>query len=342
MRMLTIDIGEGTQDILVYDKSLENSYRLTVPSPTHYFANEVRKTKEDLIIYGKQMGGGSFAKAIREHQKKYKVYMTEEAAKTIRNDLDKVRNQGIELISEAEINRYPGHKMKIGDLEIEKTYELLKNAYIDPTFDVIGVAVQDHGHSKKEKHDRECRFEMFEEKLKTSRKLESFAYLDHVPEEFSRMHSVLESVKENYDGPVILMDTGPAAALGIKEDERAKGSIIAMNIGNLHTIAFSLRDDEICGMFEHHTALVDETKLWNLELKLCRAELGFKEVYEDGGHGAISIEKNIPEITLITGPNRQKLKGLVEKSTMYRYALGEDHMFAGCIGLVKATQYLLK
>jgi len=241
MKILAIDIGGRTTDILVYDNriELENSSKFILSSPTHYFADEVRKTEENLVVYGRQMGGGSFARAIREHLKKYKVYMTEEAAKTIRNNLDQVTSEGVELISEREVERISGRKMKIGDLELDRIYEMLKIAFIDLDFDAISVAVQDHGASQTGKSDRECRFEAFKEKLKTDRRIESFAYLDDVPKEFSRMNSLLESIRQYYDKHIIIMDTGPAACLGILEDVESqnKKSIMAINIGNFHTIA---------------------------------------------------------------------------------------------------------
>jgi len=36
MRILTVDVGTGTQDVFLYDSSLdlENGYKLVLPSPT--------------------------------------------------------------------------------------------------------------------------------------------------------------------------------------------------------------------------------------------------------------------------------------------------------------------
>lgn len=203
MRILAIDLGEGTRDILVYDEKgqIENFPKFILPSPIWHWANEVRKTKEHLIISGKQMGGGSFAKVIRKHQEKgYKVYMTEEAAKTIRSDLDKVKNQGIEIIPEAKVGQLDGRKIKIGDLDLKEIFEMLKSAHLNLDFDIISVAVQDHGSPQTGKSARECRFEIFRERLKTNRRIESFAYLNGVPKEFSRMNSALESIREYFNG----------------------------------------------------------------------------------------------------------------------------------------------
>ncbi|MDI6811583.1 MAG: hypothetical protein QMD80_07975 [archaeon] len=61
MKILAIDIGAGTQDIMVYDeeKGFDNAYKLVLPSPTRIFAEEVWRTKEDVVIFGDTMGGGS-------------------------------------------------------------------------------------------------------------------------------------------------------------------------------------------------------------------------------------------------------------------------------------------
>ncbi|MDI6807037.1 MAG: DUF1786 domain-containing protein [Candidatus Aenigmarchaeota archaeon] len=350
MRILAIDIGDGTKDTLVYDEDKEFNYKLVLPSPTSYFADEVRSAKEDLIIYGSQMGGSRITPAVKEHRKNgYKVYMTSEAAKTIWNDLDVVRSYGIEIISDDEVNKLKGKRMKIGDVDLEETYQMLSSVHIDPKFDVIAVAVQDHGVAPKGESNRKYKFEFYRKKLEVSRRPESFAYLNKVPEELSRMKSVENCIRKLYDGNLVIMDTGPAACLGMLEDEQARGrtSVVVINLGSQHTIAMSLKNGEICGLFEHHTTSMNYIKLMDLERKLSNATLSFEEIFEEGGHGAISLEPNQPDpkqqrIVLITGPKREIAKGLVEMSNFCRYAApAGDVMLPGCIGLVKAAQYLL-
>ena len=48
MRILAIDVGTGTQDMMIYDteKELENSIKLVLPSPHLYISQQIR----DLII----------------------------------------------------------------------------------------------------------------------------------------------------------------------------------------------------------------------------------------------------------------------------------------------------
>ena len=61
---LVLDIGSGTQDILLYEtgKELENCFKLVLPSPTQNKALEIRKVtheKTPLFLTGCIMGGGA-------------------------------------------------------------------------------------------------------------------------------------------------------------------------------------------------------------------------------------------------------------------------------------------
>jgi uncharacterized protein (DUF1786 family) len=173
---------------------------------------------------------------------------------------------------------------------------------------------------------------LIEEKVGSG--LESFAYLDGVPEHLSRMHSIVRSVRRWYDGHILVMDTGPAAVLGSLEDERVneKKKVVCINVGNAHTIAMSLIEGRIAGIFEHHTHLLDKPKLEYYLRKLAEGTLTFKEVFEDGGHGALVREENRPELIAVTGPQREKMRGL----GIFAVPAG-DMMMTGPVGLIKAA-----
>jgi uncharacterized protein (DUF1786 family) len=62
--ILAIDIGGGTQDILLYDpdQPLENSIKLVLPSPTVVVAGKIRAAtaaKRPVFLSGQVMGGRS-------------------------------------------------------------------------------------------------------------------------------------------------------------------------------------------------------------------------------------------------------------------------------------------
>jgi len=117
MKILAVDIGAGTQDVMVYDSDtgFDNAYKLVLPSPTSFFAQVVRNTKQDLVISGDTMGGGPFSRAVLAHLQNYKVFMTKRAARTIRDDLEIVRQQGIEIIAEDEVE----HMSKKSEADID-------------------------------------------------------------------------------------------------------------------------------------------------------------------------------------------------------------------------------
>ena len=55
MRILAIDVGTGTQDIMIYDteKELENSIKLVLPSPHLYISQQIREKKACWNIWKK-------------------------------------------------------------------------------------------------------------------------------------------------------------------------------------------------------------------------------------------------------------------------------------------------
>lgn len=335
MNILAIDIGVGTQDIMVYndEKGFDNAYKLVLPSPTRILAAELRRSKEDVVIFGDTMGGGPFTRAVLDHLKEYKVHMTESAARTIRDDLEVVKDYGVEIVTEDEMEKMSekAAPIKISDLNLQ-LLAFLSGFGVDTYFDVVAVAVQDHGVAPQGVTDRENRFRLIEEKVGNG--IESFAYLDTVPENLSRMRSVFRSVKRWHDGHILLMDTGPAAVLGSLDDDRVKEKkrAVCINVGNGHTIAMSMNEGQIAGVFEHHTGMLDKQKLEYYIKKLSEGTITFKEVFDDGGHGALAREANQPEIIAMTGPRRGEMKGV----GIFAAPAG-DMMMTGPVGLIKAA-----
>ena len=82
MKILAMDIGAGTEDILLYDdekSSIENCIKMVLPSPSQIYAEKVRATTrhcEDLFVKGDTIGGGPLAHALKKHvEKGLRVYM---------------------------------------------------------------------------------------------------------------------------------------------------------------------------------------------------------------------------------------------------------------------------
>ncbi|MGB8982550.1 MAG: DUF1786 family protein, partial [Anaerolineales bacterium] len=136
MKILTVDIGTGTQDIFLYDSRLdiENGFKLVLPSPTMMIHRRVRQAlaaRTPLLLTGHQMGGGPSAWAIEEAARAgIPVYMTPSAATTLNDELDKVEALGIRIVSEEE-----SKKLKVKSLEL-KDFDF---ALISKTFEDYGV-----------------------------------------------------------------------------------------------------------------------------------------------------------------------------------------------------------
>ena len=104
MKILALDIGAGTEDVLLYDdakENVENCIKLILPSPSQLFATKIREATQlhrDVLIKGDIIGGGVFTSSLKKHIKAgYRVVMFANAAYTVRNNLDDVRALGITI-----------------------------------------------------------------------------------------------------------------------------------------------------------------------------------------------------------------------------------------------------
>ncbi|WP_405298514.1 DUF1786 domain-containing protein [Methanobrevibacter sp.] len=338
MRILAIDVGTGTQDIMIYDteKELENSLKLVLPSPHLYISQQIREIENDLYFTGEIMGGGKIKKSLLEHMKKgYKVVMEPTCAKTIRDNIEQVKSLGIEIADEnKDYTDYS--KIRLGDINIKKLSEFLLGYDLDFDFDGIAIAVQDHGYNEN-MGDRDFRFEKIREKVSHPISPLEFGFKEDVPEYFTRMQAVRRQIKdEGIEILPLVMDTKFASIAGMCYDEVASrlNSFIVIDIGNGHTTAASIENGKIQGVFEHHTSSLTGESLERYIKRLASGEITHEEVHEDFGHGA-HVLNPISEIekVIVSGPKRE----LIEKTNLdwHHAAPGGDVMMTGTIGLIK-------
>src|SRR5205085_2265322 len=108
MQILTVDVGTGTQDVLLFDsdRDLENCFKLVLPSPTVVAADRIRATtaaRRRLVLSGVTMGGGPSHWATLDHLRAgFEVFATPDAARTFDDDLHAVEQMGIRLVSDDE------------------------------------------------------------------------------------------------------------------------------------------------------------------------------------------------------------------------------------------------
>jgi uncharacterized protein (DUF1786 family) len=338
MKILAIDIGAGTQDILLFDskKKIENCISLVLPTPSKVFSERLKSIEGDIYIYGDAIGGGSLTQAILRHIKKgYRVLMDESSAYSIRNDLDEVKSMGIEV----GVRTKPDHfqELMIQEIDLPLLQRFLSNFGEDFKMDVIAIAVQDHGVSPKGVSDRTFRFENMEAMLRRDNRPESFHFSeDSIPVHLLRMRSALKAIRRTSSEPILVMDTSFSAILGCIDE--VTGPSLIVNVGNGHTIAALLIERRIEGLYEHHTHELTPKKL-EQELRLfIRGELSSRKIFDENGHGAITLKPFYGEISvLVTGPNRDLFKGT---SFKYFYASpGGNTMMTGPMGLVKAALF---
>ncbi|WP_456342329.1 DUF1786 domain-containing protein [Thermovibrio sp.] len=331
MEAVLVDVGKGTQDILIPIKgeAPENWIKAVLTSPTTKLAKRVREHRgKELKLCGYTMGGGPLKKAVIEFIKRGgRAFASPQAAKTFRDDLTQVKELGIEVVSEIE-----ECDLCLRDLEFEVFKGLRALGGLKENFEFIGVACQDHGFIKGQS-DRITRFNYLRELLGKSRRPWELYHTEETGF-LSRFDSVLRQIKdEGLRG--FVMDSKLAAVAGVYSYAKEEGvrEFVCIDCGNGHTLVSTVRDGLICGFLEHHTRMLTPDKLKNFMVKLIAGRITFEEVYKDGGHGALFIESIKPEKVYLVGPNREKFKELGE----YAYPLG-DAMLFGCAGLLEALR----
>ena len=345
VRILAVDVGTGTQDILLFDseQELENSIKMVMPSPTLIVAERIRAATaagRPLVLRGVTMGGGPNHWAANDHlEAGLPVYATPAAAQTFDDDLAGVEAMGVKLISDAEVGAVrDAEVVELRDLWLDAIFEALERFGVRPRLDALVVAAFDHGAAPAGVSDRVFRFDYLAQRLRARNSLVSFAYLrSEIPDALTRLAAVAATAPT--DLPLLAMDTAPAAVLGALEDPRVSGAAraIVANVGNFHCLAFRLEAGRISGLFEHHSGELTSAKLRGYVEKLAAGTITNDEVYRDMGHGALMLDPadGAGEALLaVTGPRRALLtdSGL----DPYLAVPHGDMMLAGCFGLLRA------
>ena len=343
MRLLALDIGGLTQDILVFDTSqaVGNCVKMVMPSPAVRLANKIvaaTKASRSLFLTGVNMGGGPSKRALINHIKAgLTAYATAEAASTFGDDIDEVTKWGVRIVEEGDMFQNEGiERVETRDLDLSAIEKALIAFDVEPHLGGIAVAVFDHGAAPAGISDRLFRFQHLHQVTKLRRELIAFAYLDHeIPPHLTRMKAVAKNVEKHI--PLLVMDTPIAAVLGSLEDREVAchAHKLVVNVGNFHTLAFHLQHDSVLGFWEHHTHQLTRDKVEDLVVRLVKGKLSHEEVYNDGGHGCLILEsrKDVPFVS-VTGPQRALMSGSNLKP--HFAAPHGDMMLTGCFGLVRA------
>ncbi len=336
-KILAIDVGGGTQDVLIYEegKPMENCVQMILPSATLIVAQKVSKataSRKDIFLTGNTMGGGPCAWAVEKHlQSGLKVYATERSALTLHDNLDEIRRRGVRL------TRTPpkdAQAISLGDIDLVSLKKALRPFLVKlPT--TYAIAVQDHGFNPKGSN-RRFRFVYWREFILAGGYLTDLIYRTP-PAYMTRMRAVQK------DAPgAFVMDTCAAALWGILCDPQAAAwrqeGLVAVNLGNQHTLGALIRGERIEGIFEHHTGMLTVEKFRSFLSRFPQGRLSSEEIFRDGGHGCFIhpdfSRKRGYRFVALTGPRRS----LAEGEGHYMAAPYGDMMLTGCFGLVEALK----
>lgn len=343
MRLLAIDVGTGTQDILLFDTSgpPENSLKLIMPSPTQIAANRIRRATaagRAVVLTGVIQGGGPCHWALEDHLRaNLPAYATPEAAKTFDDDLERVEGMGVRILSEDEAASVrDADRVELRDLDLGAIRAALAAFDVPGEFDGLALGCLDHGDAPPGVSDRLFRFEHLRRVVERRNDLRAFAFLpEEVPPYLTRARAML--ARAAGEGPVVFMDTGPAAGLGALQDPRVASSPrnVVLNLGNMHTLAFHLEGTRILSLYEHHTGEVSAEQIVEFTRRLVRGELRHEDIFGSKGHGAFYVQHDgaggSPPVA-VTGPQRGKIRGTALDP--YFAAPHGDMMVSGCFGLV--------
>jgi uncharacterized protein (DUF1786 family) len=339
--ILAIDVGAGTQDVLLFDpaREPENCLKLVLPSQTQIVAARVRAAtaaRRAVHLTGVLMGGGASSDAMKDHLAVgLSLSATKDAARTIHNDLARVRALGVAIQPQPPEDAVI---IETADVDLAALAAALApfEVQLPP---VVAVAVQDHGY-RPGSGNNEVRFEYLQGLLAGGGDLRHMVYTEPPPG-MTRMAAVRRALPDAY-----LMDTGAAAVLGALGDPavaRAAGGdgAILVNVGNMHTFATLVQGQRLYGLFEHHTGGITPRIIATLVDRLRDATLDtqrFRESFD--GHGA-ALDPAYRDVgpfsfVAITGPNRRLARGL----GYHEAAPHGDMMLAGAWGLVAGVRLL--
>lgn len=333
--LLAVDVGGGTQDLFLWEpgQRVENAVKLVLPAPTVIVARRLRRLTQAgraVFLTGRLMGGGAITGAVRRHLNQgLPVYAHPQAALTLHDNLDRVRNWGVIITDNPPPEAVP---LPLGDVDLEALRQLWTTFEV-PAPRHFAVAVQDHGFSP-EASNREFRFQQWRDLLNRGGRLADLAYLSP-PACFTRMRAVAEVLPG-----ALLMDTCAAGMRGALLDPEARKhrdtGLTVVNVGNAHTFAALVQGDRLLGIYEHHTGLLTPAKLADHLRRFQEGALTHEEIFADEGHGCAihpDYRRLAPfRFTVITGPRRHLAR---DWPGVFAAPLG-DMMLTGCFGLADA------
>ncbi|NTW37993.1 MAG: DUF1786 domain-containing protein [Syntrophobacteraceae bacterium] len=345
-RCLLVDIGAGTMDVLCFDDESGLNVKAVARSPALEISERASVLPGDLLVTGKEMGGGSLARILAKRSETSEVVMSASASMTVHHHVERVRAMGVRVVEDAEAQEIKASgrvsHLHLEDLNRERLEKLVTSLGIPFEFDVLGVCAQDHGTPPKGVSHLDYRHRLFQEVLDGEALPHALLFADHeVPSSFNRVCSIAERAEEFPASDVYVMDSGMAAILGAAMDPEAQGAerFLVLDVATSHTVGAALLGLEVAGFFEYHTHDITLERLEALLVDLAEGRLSHQQILAEGGHGAYvrrRIGYKSVECIVATGPKRSLMapSGL---PIVWGAPFG-DNMMTGTVGLLQAIR----
>jgi uncharacterized protein (DUF1786 family) len=343
---LLIDIGAGTMDMLCYDLKTNLHVKAVLRSPVASMAEKAEEISGDLLITGREMGGGVISKVLRERARNSSVIISVSAAATIHHDLERVQSMGFKVVDDSEadeLRKRGGYAhLAVGDVDVDRLRTIVEGLGVPFSFDVVGICAQDHGVPPWGVSHLDYRHQIFKRILDEAPLPHRLLYEEtEIPENLNRLRSIGTSARELPVDEIYVMDSGMAAILGASMDPRVRGEqrVLTIDIATSHTLGAALEGDEIAGFFEYHTADLTHDRVQGLLVDLADGCLEHEQILKEGGHG-VYLRKALGFQTittiLATGPKRSLMHG--SSLPVKPGAPLGDNMMTGTVGLLEAIR----
>lgn len=353
MALLLLDIGSGTQDVLLAPDEvldgrwpLENCPKFVLPSPAQQVARNIRACTaagQGVHLHGEIMGGGFF-RALKAHLTAgLSASSTGQAGLSLFDNPAHLESIGVTLAERCPAGHRP---IWTGDFSWSWWEGWLAMAGL-PMPSMVAAAVQDHGYHP-EGGNRLGRFRLWENFLRQSQGRPEALLFDSPPPEYTRLASLQAAIAGG-----LVSDTGAAAVLGALFDPavaalQERAGVCVVNCGNSHLIAFLVHGGRIWGVYEHHTGMRTRAELLDDLRRFRSGELEQDVVHGSGGHGSLRLEAPAQaghfEHMVVLGPQRALLGEGTSASdaseSLSFVAPGGDMMLAGAFGLLQGLKLL--
>ncbi len=341
-RILCLDVGAGTLDILFVDTAREPPLKAVVASPVRTIAERAERLPGDLLVTGGEMGGGPVTEVLRRRAAIHRVWITREAAATLHHDPEVVDGWGLKGIAAAEAEalrrtRSLSH-LVLEDIEVERIRTIVEGFGVPFAFDFVALCLQDHGVPPAGGSHLDFRHRLYREPLESGRPLSELLWrAEEVPAALNRLRSAVASARRIPAAAVYAMDSGLAAVAGAALDPRAPDGrpFLVLDIATSHTVCAALDKGELCALVEIHTRDLTPQRLEELIRSTAAGEIDHDRVVAQGGHGAYfrrAAGEEALACILATGPKR-KLAAGIRPPVLWGAPFG-DNLMTGCAGLI--------